>query len=112
MSLPVHNAAVRGWNDLLAARSALASLQSQRANTRQYIPPVGPNPTYTELEKKIAQQSKLVGQIESHMDSTSERYWLWIELPTRERCKNGEPTCLDNVYLGKIWESMLNAPIS
>src|SRR5262249_6250720 len=127
--LPIHNGAVGSWIALQTAKANLVNAQSSLSSTPQIIftPSIKivsgggigggikateqrtPNPAYTWAQQKVQQAEKAVQRAMSALDSTQERFQLWIELPSRERCDNEESdVCINNTQLDAIRRSPLS----
>jgi hypothetical protein len=65
------------------------------------------NPNYSAAQEKVKKAQNALEQATSALDSTEERFQLWIEAPDRERCNNEEgDVCINNAQLGAIRQRM------
>jgi hypothetical protein len=110
--IPIHNGNVSAWNALQSAKLKLENAKNTLRNTPQIVihsfrNPIMVNPAYTQAKQNVDQATAAVDRAMSALDSTEERFLLWIDRPSRERCNNGEEdVCLDNAQLDEIRRSM------
>jgi hypothetical protein len=104
--IPVQNGSVSSWHVLHRAELRLANANKQLVNTSKTILGI-PNPAYSRALQDVAQATLAVQQATSTLDSTAERFLLWIDRPSRERCGHQEhEVCRNNAQLDEIRRNM------
>jgi hypothetical protein len=126
--LPVHNGAVRVWNDIHILRDQLSSVQKNLATTKPTLVNTSirkdfwgrfsvshtssANPLYTKLKTTESSLDQQIKTLANTVDSADDRYWLWIYNASDTRCKNvgldpdDTRLCLDNSQLDAIRDGM------
>jgi hypothetical protein len=114
--LPVRNAAVASWNALQAAVSKQNADFAQLAAVgvtpdHLFDPSIHiPNASYGPIIDDARHLTAVITSLKQVQDSTNERYSLWVDSVSRQRCANSETAvCLDNVALDNIRASMGSA---
>lgn len=107
--LPVRKDQVNDWNRVQQAKADLLVAERNLiwARLTSLISMVN-RALASSLEQRVAGLKEKIATIEASADSTQERFKVWIEFPSRARCKAEEHNlCLDNDQLNAMSRKMI-----